>query len=293
MSLERLKNTEGLQIYRDIDLTKMSTMRLKARGDLVVVKNIEALKRFVKMIDNYIILGWGANQLLKQESKKPYLKLDFDFDRSYLNQIQNEYVLPASVSLATLTSSANRLNLGGWEVFTGIPATLGGAIAMNAGTGLGEIAEVTSSFKVMQSNGEIREIICGPATFSYRRNNALRAGDIVFEAVLTHKGQNPEVSKIIKDYLKYRNSSQPMNAKTCGCIFKNHRDGKTTCRAGESLDRIGLKGFCYKNLRVSPKHANFIENLGDSTYEDVMELINILKEKLKDAYGVEFEMEVR
>lgn len=293
MNLDELKEVEGLEVKRGIDLTKMSTMRLKARGDLVIVKNIEALKTFLTYIKKYHVLGWGANQLLKETSDRPYLKLDFPFDRNELSVVLTRYTIPASVSLASLTSAANKLKLSGWEVFTGIPASLGGAIAMNAGTGLGEIAEVIESFRVMSPDGEIRQVICGPSTFSYRKNNALRPGDVIFEAVLTHKGVDPDIPKMIKDYLSYRNATQPMKAKTSGCIFKNHIDGKTTCRAGQSIDRIGLKGFEYKNLRVSPKHANFIENLGDSNYEDVMELIKILKEKLKDAYGVEFEMEVR
>lgn len=293
MSLELISGKHGIEVQKDIDLTKMSTMRLKARGDLVLVKNVEGLRLFVQNVKDYIVLGWGANQLLKQKSDRPYLKLDFPFDKTCLDSVQDTYTIPASVSLASLTSAANKLKLRGWEVFTGIPASLGGAIAMNAGTGLGEISEVVDSFRVMSKDGEIRQVLCGPGTFSYRKNNALKPGDVIFEAVLTHRGVDSAIPETIKDYLKYRNSTQPMKAKTCGCIFKNHIDGKTTCRAGQSLDTIGLKGFEYKNLRVSPKHANFIENLGDSTYEDVMELIKILKEKLKDAYGVEFEMEVR
>ena len=293
MSLETLSGIQGIEVHKGADLTKMSTMRLKTQGDLVLVKNTEALREFVKNVKSYIVLGWGANQLLRQESDRPYLKLDFPFNREILGTVQDQYTLPASVSLPTLTSAANKLKLSGWEVFTGIPASLGGAVAMNAGTGLGEMAQVTKSFKVMNKNGEVRKVICAPGTFSYRTNNDLEHGDVVFEVVLGHEGIDESVPKTIKDYLSYRNSTQPMSAKTCGCIFKNHIDAKTTCRAGQSLDRIGLKGFKYKNLRVSPKHANFIENLGDSTFEDVMELIEILKEKLKDAYGVEFEMEVR
>jgi UDP-N-acetylmuramate dehydrogenase len=85
-----------------------------------------------------------------------------------------------------------------------------------------------------------------------------------------------------------RNRTQPLKEATCGCVFKNNE----TCLAGKSIDIMGLKGFTYKNLQVSPKHANFMENKGESTYEDVIEMISILKNELKLQYGTSFETEV-
>lgn len=268
-------------------------MKLKSLGDLFIVKSEEGLKYLLSNLEGYILLGWGANLLLKEKSEIPYIKLDFNFDKSMLQELQDEYHLPASCSLPVLSSAASRLGLKGWEVFTGVPASLGGALVMNAGTGLGEISEVVKSFRVMDKAGEIREVKNESNTFGYRSNNALNKGDVIISAVLTHQGQDQQVAQTIKDYLKYRNSTQPMNAKTCGCIFKNYRGSDISCRAGQSIDILGLKGLTYKGLRISPMHANFIENNGEATHKDVMEFIAIIKSELKMYFGVDFEIEVK
>lgn len=268
-------------------------MKLKSSGDLFIVKSEEGLKYLLLNLEDYILLGWGANLLLKEQSDIPYIKLDFEFDKNVLQKYQEEYHLPASCSVPVLTSAASRLGLKGWEVFTGVPASLGGALVMNAGTGLGEISEVVKSFRVMNKAGEVREIKNESKTFGYRTNNVLEKGDVIVSAVLINKGQDQQVSQTIKDYLKYRNSTQPMNAKTCGCIFKNYHGSDISCRAGQSIDILGLKGLTYKGLRISPMHANFIENHGEATHKDVMEFIAIIKSELKMYFGVDFEIEVK
>lgn len=291
-------NLNTLLIHPDVhielnkDLTKFSTMKLVATGALITVKSIEGLKATLKILFtnkiNYRVLGWGANMLLPRSSVIPYIQLDFIFDKSILESPHSEYLLPASVSLATLTSHANKFGLKGWEVFTGIPASLGGAIFMNAGTNLGEIGKLIKEVKIISKNGEEKLIKIDEHSFSYRKNNFIQEGDIVAEARLIHFGIDEAISKKIRDYLEMRNRTQPLKESTCGCVFKNHE----TCLAGKSIDIMGLKGFTYKNLQVSPKHANFMENKGDSSYEDVIEMINILKAELKLQYGISFETEV-
>jgi UDP-N-acetylmuramate dehydrogenase len=279
-------------VETDKDLTKFSTMRLHSKGILITIQSIEGLKEVLKKFNiekiNYRVLGWGANILLPTESEIPYIQLDFAFDKTSLDSSHSEYLLPASVSLATLTSHANKFGLKGWEVFTGIPASLGGAIYMNAGTGLGEIGTVIKEVKIITKEGNEKLIKIDQHSFSYRKNNFTEIGDIIVEARLVHFGIDETVSKKIRDYLEMRNRTQPLKEWTCGCVFKNHE----TCRAGQSIDIMGMKGFTYKNLQVSPKHANFMENKGDSSYEDVMEMITILKAELKLQFGVSFETEV-
>ena len=91
-----------------------------------------------------------------------------------------------------------------------------------------------------------------------------------------------------------RNRTQPLKEWTCGCIFKNHQNlgSGVTCRAGLFIDIIGLKGLTIKNLQISPKHANFMENHGESSYEDVIAMITVLQKELKLQTGVSFETEV-
>jgi UDP-N-acetylmuramate dehydrogenase len=296
--LSTIINHPDVQIEIDKDLKKYSTMRLDARGDLITVKSVDGLKAALKALTKnnieYRALGWGANVLLPAKADLPYIQLDFEFDRSVLDSPKDEYILPGSVSLATLTSHANRFGLKGWEVFTGIPASLGGAIFMNAGTNLGEIGSIIKEVKLITKNGEEKSVIIDKNSFSYRHNHFVDSGDIIYEARLKHFGLDDAISRKIREYLEMRNRTQPLKEWTCGCIFKNHHDRlrDVTCRAGLFIDIMGLKGLTIKNLKISPKHANFMENSGESSYEDVMQMITVLQKELKLQFGVSFETEV-
>ena len=296
--LTNIINHPDVQIELGKNLKKYSTMRLDATGDLITIKSVDGLKTALKALTQnnikYRALGWGANLLLPMKADLPYIQLDFEFDRSIFDSPKNEYILPASVSLATLTSHANKFGLKGWEVFTGIPASLGGATFMNAGTNLGEISSIIKEVKLITKDGEDKSVIVGKNSFSYRHNHFVDPGDIIYEARLIHFGIDEAISKKIREYLDMRNRTQPLKEWTCGCIFKNHHDHlrDVTCRAGLFIDIIGLKGLTINNLKISPKHANFMENSGESSYEDVIKMINVLQKELRLQYGVSFETEV-
>jgi UDP-N-acetylmuramate dehydrogenase len=296
--LKRSVESGDILVEIEKDLTKFSTMRLKAQGDLITVNNLQGLKTTLRELTNnkinYRVLGWGANMLIPNKNEIPYIHLNFDYDKTCFENAQTEYLLPASVSLATLTSHANKFGLKGWEVFTGIPASLGGAIFMNAGTNLGEIGSVVKEVFIIDKNGNEKLIKIDQHSFNYRKNNFVNSGDVIYQARLIHFGIDELISKKIREYLEMRTRTQPLKEWTCGCVFKNfeNSDSHVSCRAGLFIDIMGLKGFTKGNLQVSPKHANFMENKGESTYEDVIEMINILKKEMKLQYGVEFETEV-
>jgi UDP-N-acetylmuramate dehydrogenase len=155
-----LKDISDLEIELDRDLANKSTMRLRARGDLVTIKSKESLSKVLVALNKnsipYKILGWGSNQILKPSSDKIYLELDFPFDKTLLSKPSETYVLPASTPLNVLTAHAIKFGLKGFESFTGIPASLGGAVFMNAGTGLGEIGTIVRSVKIMEPSGRER-----------------------------------------------------------------------------------------------------------------------------------------
>lgn len=294
--LNQIANLSDVTIEKNADLTKYSTMKLVAKGDLVTVTSVESLieiqKIFKKNNISPRIIGMGANQLLPVQNDSPYLILKFPFDKESCDELRDEYIFPASVRLSTLTSMASKFGLLGWESFTGVPASLGGAIVMNAGTNLGEIGPLVTSVKYVNKDGEICEHIPTSESFSYRHCNFLKKGDIIIQVSMKHFGVDAQLREKIKNYLDLRNKTQPMSEKTCGCIFKNSK-GLVTCRAGMFIDIMGLKGLTYKGVRVSNKHANFMENFGASNYEDVVKLIEIVKSELKLQYGVDFETEVK
>ncbi|MFG1505477.1 UDP-N-acetylmuramate dehydrogenase [Halobacteriovorax sp. ZH5_bin.2] len=294
---ELLANIPNIEIEIDKDLSKYSTMRLQSKGDFISVKDLDGLKEVARTLTennlNYMVLGLGANQLLNERIEHPIINLDFDYDRRILNQYRESYILPASVKLSSLTSHAYKFGNMRWEVITGIPATLGGAVFMNAGTGLGWISEIINRVWYIDKEGNEYLHEATESSFSYRQNNFLKPGDIVYQVELVSKGQDENLGEKIRNYLLMRNKSQPLKEKTCGSVFKNIVGDKRTCTAGQFIDILNLKGLQVGDVRVSNLHGNFMENFDKATARDVKELIKIVQEELYLNYGLKFEPEVR
>ena len=288
----RIENPD-ITWFEQVNLEKYTTIKLGQTGDLVEVKSIEALKLQTQMIFEkkyqLRIVGWGANQVLHHTDNVVFLKLDLPFDKKYLAEFREEYHLPASVGLNQLTATAIRHGIKGWDVFTGIPASLGGAICMNAGTSLGEIGTYIKSVDILTPSGEIVSKSLNKNDFSYRKNHFLKTHEIIIGATIIHDGHDPKVGEKIKEYLQYRKNTQPLGTKNCGSVFKN----LDNFRAGQTIDSLGLKGVGSEHLKVSMKHANFIENTGSATSSDFVELTDFLKEELERCTGLKFELEVK
>lgn len=295
MSLtDELNKLDGIVYSPQKDLTSFTTFRLSSIGDLIEVKTIEALQKLLPLLTShhrdYLVVGWGANQILPAVCDKIILHLDFDFNLEYFSELRSEYVLPASVGLNYLTAHAIKFGLKGWEVFTGIPASLGGAIYMNAGTNLGEIGSLVKTVDIVDRSGKLRTEKMGAQSFSYRHNHFLKDGDVIVGAVLFHRGTDESISTKIKDYLEYRKKTQPLSSKNCGCVFKNpHKE----LQAGRLIDALSLKGLSSGNLKVSEKHANFMENKGEANWDQFSALVDAIKIQMDHFYGLEFELEVK
>ena len=290
---EKIKD---LEFFKDKDLSRYSTMKLKSTGNLAVASSVEAVKSFIieanKNKIEYRPLGWGANQLLVDQAPFIYLHLDLKNPEDIFSKVFESYQLSASTSLAKLTAHAAKYGIIGWEVFTGIPASLGGAIYMNAGTNLGEIGEVVSEVTLVRANGEVEVHHIDKNSFHYRGNTFCKPGDVIVAAKLNTNGTSDSIKKKITDYLKLRNDTQPLNQATCGCMFKNIDNDGMTCRAGLSLDIMGLKGLSIGGVRVSHKHANFMENYDHASREEVLKLSRLVQSQLALTLGLDFELEV-
>jgi UDP-N-acetylmuramate dehydrogenase len=291
---ESITSINGCELFLQKDLSTYTTFKLKSVGDVIEVKSVSALQELLKLLNThlkkYLLIGWGANQILPPVCDFYVIHLNFDSPANLFDEVREEYVLPASLGLNQLTGHAVKHGLKGWEVFTGIPASLGGAIYMNAGTNLGEIGVLVKEVKLVTTKGEIRTETMTAKSFSYRHNHFVRSGEVIIEATLTHQGLDPAISTKIKEYLEYRKKSQPLTTKNCGCVFKNPRK---ELQAGRLIDSLGLKGFQVGNLRISPKHANFMENLGESNWDQFKSLVNVIQYEMDHFYGIEFELEVK
>lgn len=284
----------GLECRWDTDLTNLSTFRLVSRGDWIGVANEAALAQLLRLLNHhrvdYRMLGWGANQVLRAQETDVLLHLDFPVPTDALSQACDEYELPASLGLNLLTSHAVQFGLKGWENLTGIPASLGGALFMNAGTSLGEIAAITRRVRVMARDGTVRTVDIAPESFSYRHNHFVAPGEVIVSATLMHHGLDSALGEKIRGYLETRRRTQPLATRNCGCVFKN---ASASRQAGRLIDLTGLKGLSVGALRISPRHANFMENAGGATWEDFHRLTEVINQQMLLHWGVSFELEVK
>ena len=291
---EKLHSLVDVEFLENENLTSYTTFKLNSLGDLLKVKSVEALKKVLPLLKNadhpYLVVGWGANQILPSQCSEMIIHLEFPVDSNQLETLKDEYILPASIGLNHLTAHAVKFGLKGWEVFTGIPASLGGAIYMNAGTNLGEIGKLVQRVQILTPEGIVREEEINDKSFSYRKNHFVRPGEIIIGAVLIHMGVDETIPKKIRDYLEYRKTSQPLTTKNCGCVFKNPLK---ELPAGKLIDLLQLKGVGIGDLRISTKHGNFMENSGKATWEQFQSLVELINFEMDHFYGIEFELEVK
>ncbi|HAW49644.1 TPA: UDP-N-acetylenolpyruvoylglucosamine reductase [bacterium] len=244
--------------------------------------NKEELKKvlsFATTMDIPIfILGSGTNTLIKDEGVKGMvIKLGGDFKNV---EIQNQEVKAgAGCLLSSLITQVSGFSLSGIETLYGIPGTVGGAVFGNAGCFGVQISDYVKAVTVMGNDGT--EQIVKDVNFFYR-GSSLKDKIILDVLFSLKKDVKWRIEEKINEALKKRSTAQPVSAKTAGCIFKNP-EGKF---AGELIEKAGFKGRSVGDAVISTKHANFIENRGSATSEDVISLINMVKRRVWELYGV-------
>jgi len=194
----------------------------------------------------------------------------------------------ASVPCTQLARQCIRWGYGPSEFFAGIPGTLGGALAMNAGAHGGETWERVESVRTIDRRGELRQRTPGDYEITYR--SVVGAQDEWFvEATLRFDPEASPSMENLKDMLAKRKETQPLGLPSCGSVFRNPPGD----HAARLIESCGLKGCRIGEAEVSEKHANFIINRGDASALDVENLILHVQQTVHDATGIELIPEVR
>jgi UDP-N-acetylmuramate dehydrogenase len=193
--------------------------------------------------------------------------------------------------LPSVAAKAASWGLGGLEFGINIPGTVGGAVRMNANAYGGELASVLDWVEVSTAAGTDRRRP-DQLGFAYRRSN-LRAGEVVLRCSFALTPGDPEEIKATMESMRgRRREAQPSGIKTFGSTFKNpdDPDGRT---AGQLLEAAGCQGLQVGGSRFAPKHANFVENTGDATTADVLDLMAAGRARVKERFGIALEPEVQ
>lgn len=257
----------------------------------VEVKSIDELKNLVKLIRleklNYMVIGSGSNLLFSDHGfDGVIIKLigefsDFQFKKNKLSA-------GSGVNLGVLVNRAMEKSLAGMEDFAGIPGTLGGAIIGNAGSKDVWIGSKVNYVKVLNNDGKVVLLKKKTLKFSYRNSNL--EGNIVLNAEISlKKGRKNVILKKIDKLMIYRSKMQPLSAFCAGSIFKNPKNHS----AGALIEQAGIKGIKFGGAKISEKHGNFIINDNNAKASDVLALITMARQKVKEKFGINLELEIK
>jgi len=195
----------------------------------------------------------------------------------------------AGMRFSLLGVQTARKGLSGLEFASGIPATVGGAVFMNAGANGRETCDTLHSVTYIHANGTTQEFSRGELAFRYRHSPFQQMQGVIVSATFALTPQEEARAKQLQ-IVEYRMKTQPLKEKSAGCIFRNPSPTRT---AGALIDQCGLKGLQVGGAKVSEIHANFIINTGGARSADVEELIQIIQERVHAQTGIHLEPEVR
>jgi UDP-N-acetylmuramate dehydrogenase len=253
-----------------------------------VFDTAEEMSDYVSEHDDYLVLGKGSNTIINpSDSFFPII------------QLSSQYMLPvldgdvvevgAGVGVNQLMAFSKDTGFSGFEFMAGVPASVGGMVAMNFGCWGKEIVDMLESVDVLFPDGQIERKCVSELSFSYRYSSFQVEPWIVVSA--RFRGGVTDIDRVKKDIfdkVQSRLESQPLRAMTFGSVFRNP-DGQY---AAALLETSGFKGFRKGAVMFSNMHANFMVNLGGATFDDVVALLQEAESKVKDSHGVSLQTEV-
>jgi UDP-N-acetylmuramate dehydrogenase len=290
------------KIEYDAPLSRVAYYRIGGAAQVLVeprtLDDLHSVHRVLRATRApFFVLGWGSN-LLFNDHPYPGVMIRMKHLNTAIEEVSPGVLrVGASLGANALLKVAGERGYGGLARFTGIPGSVGGMIAMNAGTHLGEMSGVLARVEWVNLLEDscpmaVHSRETTPSDFSYRKNHFLGEGDLLLHAEIRYVEEDPgKVKAEIDSLYQRRKSTQPVEYPSCGSVFMNpHASGM---RAWEVVDRLGFRGKRIGGAQVSEKHPNFIVNLGGATSVDVRTLIAEIRESAKRNLGIELHEEVR
>ncbi|MFZ0978550.1 MAG: UDP-N-acetylmuramate dehydrogenase [Candidatus Acidiferrales bacterium] len=282
----------GVELRPGVSLTEQTSLGIGGTTDELLLRNYETIPEVMRLLADEKIphrfLGGGTNVLIA-DGDLPYVILHLPTAHPGMRVEGNAAYVDASADLGGMVTFCAKHDLGGMEGLIGVPGSVGGALRMNAGAYGTQIGPHVREVELYRAaTGKIETLRGDDIRFDYRHTSF--APDDVMLRVKLELPSKPfkEILAGIKVCNEKRRSSQPLNQKSAGCIFKNPAGGS----AGRMIDELGLKGHRVGDAIVSDRHANFFVNAGKASCVDMLKLIEDVRERVRSAYGVELENEV-
>lgn len=289
--VEKLKEL-GVEVRPGVALADLTSLAIGGTTDELLLRRYETIPQVMRLLKDEGIrqrfLGGGTN-LLVMDGELPFVVLHLPSSQPGMRVEGNAAYVDAAADLGGTVTFCAKRDLGGMEGLIGVPGSIGGALRMNAGaygTQIGPHVREVELYR--ESTGEIEILRGSDIRFDYR-HTSFAQGDIMLRVKLELPSKPfKEVLAGIRVCNEKRRSSQPLNQKSAGCIFKNPQGGS----AGRMIDELKLKSHRVGDAMVSDRHANFFVNAGEATCSDMMKLIDDVRDRVRAAFGVDLENEV-
>jgi len=289
---EQLRGRVRGRVLADEPLCRRISFRIGGPAQLWVEpadrEDLKAALRFARAEGlPVIILGGGSNTLVRDGGLRG-MAIHLQALQG-LERRETAVVAGAGVRLSRLLAFCVKHGLGGLEILSGVPGTVGGAVWGNAGAWGGSVADRLTAVTVVTAEGEERVLPREAIPFRYRASG-LPSGSLVAEAAFALTPADPAaLRRQISGYLVRRSARQPVEFRSAGSIFKNPPGDY----AGRLIEAAGLKGTRIGNAMISEKHGNYIVNLGGARAADVLALVALAQERVRAATGVTLELEIK
>lgn len=280
------------QLLCDELMSKHTSWRVGGKADNYYIPvDLNDLQHYLQSIPNNADINWvglGSNMLVRDGGIRGYVISTVNALREITLCDAGFVYAQAGVTCAKLAKFCLKNGLTGADFLAGIPGTVGGALAMNAGAFGSEIWSFVTQAEMINRQGELINRKTEEFDVHYRRvsqfnNEWFAAARFRFDTQLEQKGSN------IKKLLQQRNASQPIGLPSCGSVFKNPKGQY----AAKLIEAAGLKGYCHGNAWVSEKHANFIISNAQTSSKDIEGLVELIQQTVKQKFDVMLETEVR
>jgi UDP-N-acetylmuramate dehydrogenase len=273
-------------------MSRHTSLRIGGPADLFVMpedaEDLAAVLAFARSAGlPVLVCGGGSNTLVRDGGIRGIVLHLTAFQRLAREGV--EVSAGAGVRVSRLLAFCSRVGLGGLEILSGVPGTVGGAVWGNAGAWGGAVADRLVRLRLLTRDGEELTLAREAVSFEYR-HSGLPRGSVVMEATFgLEPGDPAAIRQQISRWLIQRNARQPVEFRSAGSIFKNPPGN----HAGRLVDLAGLKGTQVGGAKISEKHGNFFVNLGDARAADVLALVEMARARVKALTGNDLELEVR
>jgi UDP-N-acetylmuramate dehydrogenase len=296
MEYELLKEfciSRNIDIQFNEPMSMHTSLKIGGPADVALFPDESSLPELIKTLTKegipYVVVGGGTNILVKDRGIDGAVIFTSKMNNITLNAQRLTLNAEAGCSLQKVINLCVEHGLSGMEELAGIPGSVGGAIAGNAGSFGCEIKDVVKSVNLLTADGEIKELSASDICFQYR-SAKIPSGSIILNAVLSLKKDEPfEIKKRFIEFINEKKSRQPVSKPSAGCVFKNPKDIAT----GKLIDDAECKGMRVGDIEVSAMHANFFINTGKGTASDFLKLMDMVSKKVKDKFGIILEPEIR